>query len=570
MRTKLLAKLDINFQFCNLFYEIQSTFLLKKLQKSTSQGKKSSILPYKFVTLPKLFRKKGMKSRIEVEAGINGCLLISDNFSSDITSLTKHAISFLELQLANKDRHRVLIVSDIDGDEIVCEMFYRNLSQFLRSGSVNQVVFIGIELRQRFAKFEGLDRKDFFLSADEFLSSDVISQFANQALLLKISQHYQPIKIKNHLQQLPHDTSLEIDFDAMYNNVQYFRSKLRPETKLMCMVKASAYGSGSLEVSLAMQHYGCDYLGVAFVNEGVELRQSGIKMPIIVLNPMQSSLHHLFEYNLEPEIGNFRILNMVLAMARKLGLTDYPIHIKLDTGMHRAGFEADDLERLTKILTEHRELRVASIFSHLAAADDPAEDMHEFTLGQIALFEKLSQKIIEKIGYKPIRHILNSAGIEHYSDYQMDMVRLGIGIWGVPSKNSFQLRNVCSLYTRIIQIKNVKAGETVGYNRKGQIEKDKHIALLPIGYADGMNRRLSNGLGYVLINGKRAYIVGNICMDLMMVDVTDIEAKAGDTVVVFSSEHTFEEIAESIGTIPYEVLSSISPRVRRVYFSEEV
>ncbi len=511
-----------------------------------------------------------MKSRIEVEAGINGCLLISDNFSSDITSLTKHAISFLELQLANKDRHRVLIVSDIDGDEIVCEMFYRNLSQFLRSGSVNQVVFIGIELRQRFAKFEGLERKDFFLTTDEFLSSEVISQFANQALLLKISQHYQPARIKTHLQQLPHDTTLEIDFDAMYNNVQYFRSKLNPETKLMCMVKASAYGSGSLEVSLAMQHYGCDYLGVAFVNEGVELRQSGIKMPIIVLNPMQSSLHHLFQYNLEPEIGNFRMLNLVLATARKLGLKDYPIHIKLDTGMHRAGFEADDLEQLTKKLTEQKELRVASIFSHLAAADDPAEDMQKFTLEQIALFEKLSQNIIEKIGYKPIRHILNSAGIEHYSDYQMDMVRLGIGIWGVPSKNSFQLRNVCSLYTKVIQIKNVKAGETVGYNRKGLVEKDKRIALLPIGYADGMNRRLSNGVGYVLINGKRAYIIGNICMDLMMVDVTDIEAKAGDVAVVFSSERPFEDIAESIGTIAYEVLSSISPRVRRVYFSEEV
>ena len=510
-----------------------------------------------------------MKSRIEVELGINGCLLINDNFSSELNSLTKYAINFLELQLASQDKNRVLIVSDIEADEIVCEMFYQNLKKFLKSGSVNEAIFIGGELKSRFAKFAGLDKKMFFDTADQFLNSTRINDFINQAILLKISQSYSADKIKHRLQLLPHDTTLEIDFDAMHNNINYFRSKLHPQTRLMCMVKASAYGSGSIEVSLAMQQYGCDYLGVAFVNEGVELRQNGISIPIIVLNPMESSLCNLFAYTLEPEVCNFRMLKIVRDYASGLGISDYPIHIKLDTGMHRAGFEEKDLEELATFLCNQQELRVASIFSHLAAADESSEDMKDFSLNQISLFEKMADTISSSLGYKPIRHILNTAGIEHYSKHQMDMVRLGIGLWGVPRKESYQLRNVCSLYTKIIQIKEVKAGETIGYNRRGKVLDNKRIALLPIGYADGMNRRLGNGVGHVLINGQKAYIIGNICMDLLMVDITGIVACEGDKVTVFNSERTFEDIAEEIGTIPYEVLTSISPRVRRVYFTEQ-
>ena len=248
-----------------------------------------------------------MKSRIEIEAGINGCLLISDNFMSDLTSLTKHAIGFLEQQLANQDKSRVLIVSDIDGDELVSEMFYLNLQKFLESGTVDDVVFLGSELRERAHLFR-VSNKYFFDTTDEFLRSDVVGSFANRAILLKIAPEFSPELVKMYLQLLPHDTTLEINFDAMFHNIRYFRSKLRPQTKLMCMVKASAYGSGSIEVALAMQHYGCDYLGVAFVNEGVELRQSGVEMPIMVLNPMESAIYQLFKYNLEPEICNFRIL----------------------------------------------------------------------------------------------------------------------------------------------------------------------------------------------------------------------------------------------------------------------
>lgn len=509
-----------------------------------------------------------MRSRIEIEAGINGCLLISDSFMSDLTSLTKHTIGFLEHQLANQDISRVLIVSDIDGDELVSEMFYLNLQKFLNSGAADEVVFLGNELWLR-SKMFNVSKKHFFHTTEEFLKSDLIGSFENKAILLKIAPEFNPERIKMYLQYLPHDTALEIDFDAMFHNINYFRSKLKPNTKLMCMVKASAYGSGSIEVALAMQHYGCDYLGVAFVNEGVELRQSGVNMPIMVLNPMESSLYHLFKYNLEPEICNFRMLKFIHEFAKNIGVENYPVHIKIDTGMHRAGFEQNDIERLAKFFTSQKELKIVSVFSHLAASDETAPEMNQFTMGQIALFEAITREIEVAVGYDFIKHILNSAGIERFSNCQFDMVRLGIGLWGVSADDNRSLRNVCSLYTKIIQIKEVKAGQTVGYSRRGKIDNNKRIALVPIGYADGINRKLSNGVGFMLIGGQKAFIIGNICMDLLMLDVTDIDVSEGDKVVVFSYERPFSDIAAQLDTIPYEVLTSISPRVRRVYFTEE-
>ncbi len=509
-----------------------------------------------------------MKSRIEIEAGINGCLLISDSFMSDLTSLTKHTIGFLEQQLANQDINRVLIVSDIDGDELVSEMFYLNLQKFLNSGAADEVVFLGNELKLRSKMFD-VGKKHFFHTTEEFLRSDIIGLFEHKAILLKIAPEFSPERVKMYLQHLPHDTALEIDFDAMFHNINYFRSQLHPNTKLMCMVKASAYGSGSIEVALAMQHYGCDYLGVAFVNEGVELRQSGVKMPIMVLNPMESSLHHLFKYNLEPEIRNFRMLRLVHEFAKNIGTKNYPIHIKIDTGMHRAGFEQKDIKQLTDFFSSQKELQIASVFSHLAAADETAPEMNRFTMEQITLFETITKEIEDAVGYGFIKHILNSAGIERFSHYQFDMVRLGIGLWGVSTCKTQNLRNVCSLYTKIIQIKEVEAGQTVGYSRRGIVDMNKRIALVPIGYADGINRKLSNGVGYMLINGQKAFIIGNICMDLLMLDITDIDVSEGDKVTVFSSERPFSEIATQLDTIPYEVLTSISPRVRRVYFTEK-
>ncbi len=505
--------------------------------------------------------------RFEVEAGINGCLLVRDTHNSDLTSLTKHALSFMEQQSANQNLKRTLVVSDINGDDVVCEMFYSNICKVIASQSVNRVIFIGNELSSHSKRFD-IQKKSFYRTTRDFLLSDELQTLRNEVILLKIAPEFDPQRILSHLCLLAHDTVMEINFDAMFHNIDYFRSKLKPTTKLMCMVKASAYGSGSVEVAQAMQHHGVDYLGVAFVNEGVELRQAGIRLPIIVLDPMKTALHHLIKYQLEPEVCSFQLLETMIDEAQQHGLRDYPIHIKLDTGMHRAGFEAADLPKLLEMLRHQSALKVASTFSHLAAADEPSPEMDAFTLQQIALFKQNAETLERGLGYRVIKHTLNTAGIERFSQYQFDMARLGIGLWGMNCVNEEKLRNVCSLSTRIMQLKTVKAGETVGYNRRGKITKDTEIALLPLGYADGIDRRLGNGLGSFFYKGQRVPIVGNVCMDLLMVDVTGLNAAVGDEIVVFNDEQRISSIAKLLGTIPYEVLTSISPRVRRVYFRE--
>lgn len=507
------------------------------------------------------------QARYEVEAGINSCLIIRDSHSSDLTSLTKHALSFLEQQSANQNLRRTLIVSDIDGNDLANEMFYTNIQRVISSGNINRIVFIGPELQANEGMF-AIEDKIFFKTTRQFLESDIVSSFDHEVILLKIAPDFEPERILNHLQLQAHDTVMETNFDALFHNVDYFRSKLRPETKLMCMVKASAYGSGSIEVSQALQYYGCDYLAVAFVNEGVELRQAGITIPILVLDPMIPALHHLFRHRLEPEVGSFKFLQTVMDEARHHGLKHYPIHIKLDTGMHRAGFDTEDLPLLTDILRNQDLVEVRSVFSHLASADEATPEMDAFTLQQIALFDRNSRTVQDALPYKVLRHTLNTAGIERFSDYQFDMVRLGIGLWGVNCANEDKLRSVCSLSTRIMQIKSVQAGETVGYNRKGKVDSEKQIALLPIGYADGIDRRLGNGHWSVFVNAQQAPIIGNICMDLMMIDITGIDANVGDQVVIFNNKRGLSEIARILGTIPYEVLTSIAPRVRRVYYRE--
>lgn len=507
-----------------------------------------------------------MKPRYEVEAGINNCLIIKDSHDQDLTSLTKHALGFLEQQSGNQNRRRTLIISDIEGcDDLVCEMFYANIQQIIRDQSVDRIVCIGPDLYANASLF-AIESKSFFLNTTDFLKSDFLSSIDRDAILVKIAPDFEPERILNHIQQLAHDTVLEINFDALFHNLDHFRSKVNPETMLMCMMKASAYGSGSIEVSQALQHYGVDYIAVAFTNEGVEIRQAGIKTPIMVLDPMLPAIHHLFKYNLEPEVCSFQFLTAMISEAKRHNLTDYPIHIKLDTGMHRAGFEAEELPLLVSILHNQNAVKVRSVFSHLAAADEFNPDMEQFTRQQIALFNKNSSYIQSSFEHKIIRHILNTAGIERYSEYQFDMVRLGIGLWGHNCCNTDKLRNVCSLSTKVMQLKVVHAGETVGYSRKGICQEDKTIALLPLGYADGIDRRLGNGIGCVYINDRQVRTIGNICMDLMMVDVTGINVNVGDKVVIFDDTHSITDMANTLGTITYEVLAGISPRVRRVYY----
>lgn len=334
----------------------------------------------------------------------------------------------------------------------------------------------------------------------------------------------------------------------------------------MCMVKADGYGSGASEIARTLQHNKCDYLAVAVADEGAELRKNGIHIPIIVMNPEQHSFDLIFENNLEPEIYSFNLLQKFIQSAEKQGVTNYPIHLKIDTGMHRLGFEPEDADKLIALLQEQNSLKIRSIFSHLAGADDSKFD--DFTQKQISTFNTFSSKIEKAFDHQILKHILNSAGIERFSEYQYNMVRLGIGHYGISAKNQQYVRNVCTLKTTILQIKKVAHGETVGYSRKGEIKRDSLIAILPIGYADGFDRRLGNGVGKVFINNKLAPVVGNVCMDLIMVDVTDIEANEGDVVEIFGNNLSIIDVASWMNTISYEIFTGISRRVKRIYFQE--
>jgi len=352
----------------------------------------------------------------------------------------------------------------------------------------------------------------------------------------------------------------------LVENLNYFRSRLQPETKVICMVKAFAYGSGAVEVARTLQHHHCNFLAVAVADEGVELRGEGIRIPIMVMNPEKGSFGLIFDNNLEPEIYSFQLLEAFISAAERLGITDYPIHIKIDSGMHRLGFEKDDMNLLIEKLKKQNQVKVRSIFSHLAGADDSKFDA--FTKQQAETFKTCADQISAAFSHYIMRHLLNSAGIERFPEYQFDMVRLGIGHYGISTLPNVHLKQVCALKTIILQIKDINAGETVGYSRKGVVNQKKRIAVLPIGYADGFDRKLSNGVGEVLINGHRAKVIGNVSMDLITVDITGIDAKEGDVAEIFGDNITISEIANKLNTIPYEVLTSISRRVKRVYFQE--
>jgi len=406
----------------------------------------------------------------------------------------------------------------------------------------------------------------FFEDTDSFMKSGLMHDFRDEVVLLKGSRKFQFENISARLELIAHETTLEVNLNALVDNLNYFRSKIKPETKIMCMVKAYAYGSGSVEVARTLQHNRCDYLAVAVADEGAELRREGIRIPVVVMNPEKGSFDVIFDNNLEPEIYSFRLLESFISAAAKLGLTDYPVHIKIDSGMHRLGFEFDDMDELIKKLSGQQQVKVRSVFSHLAGADEPRFDA--FTRQQAAAFTACADKLSAAFPHHIMRHLLNSAGTERFPEFQFDMVRLGIGHYGISSLPDVQLRQVCALKTIILQTKIVKSGETVGYSRNGKVEKEKRIGILPIGYADGFDRKLGNGVGEVLINGKRAKVIGNVSMDLIAVDITGIQAEEGNEVEVFGEHLTISEVAGWLKTIPYEILTSISRRVKRVYFQE--
>ena len=522
-------------------------------------------LGYKIEEIAKrILLLESVAMRLEVKDGVRNCLIINDSYNSDMNSLSI-ALDFLNQQATAKNLSKTLILSDILQSGQSSKELYTSVAELLKTKNIQRIIGIGTEIATHSQCFELL-KKDFFHSTEDFLKSEVAREFKNEIILLKGSRKYHFEDISGKLELIAHETILEVNLNALIENLNYFRSKLRPETKIMCMVKAFAYGSGSVEVARTLQHHHCDYLAVAVADEGAELRREGIRIPIVVMNPEKGGFGMIFDNNLEPEIYSFRLLESFILTVEKLGLINYPIHIKIDSGMHRLGFEAQDMDRLIKLLRNQNQVKVRSVFSHLSGADEAKFD--NFTREQVNRFTTCANQISSVFSHTILRHILNSAGIERFPEFQFDMVRLGIGHYGISSLKEVHLKQVCALKTIILQIKNVKAGETVGYGRKGIITTDKRIAVIPIGYADGFDRKLGNGVGEVLINGKRAKVVGNVCMDLIMIDVTDIDANEGDVAEIFGDNLTITEVADKLKTIPYEVLTSVSKRVKRVYFQE--
>ncbi|MFA6778770.1 MAG: bifunctional UDP-N-acetylmuramoyl-tripeptide:D-alanyl-D-alanine ligase/alanine racemase [Paludibacteraceae bacterium] len=499
--------------------------------------------------------------RLEVKDGQNGCLLINDSYNSDINSLGI-ALDFLTQQATAKKMKKTLILSDIMQSGQDPQELYQNVASLIAGKGIDRFIGIGNDIA-RFKTLFSIEEKEFFQNTETFLQHTNICDFKSEAILLKGSRRFHFEEITDKLAFAVHETVLEVDLGALVSNFNYFRSFLKPGTKIMSMVKANAYGSGDVEVARTLQHNGCDYLAVAVADEGAVLRHEGIHIPIVVMNPEPNSFQKIFEYNLEPEVYSFGLLDRMIKEASQQGIKNYPIHVKIDTGMHRLGFEEKDIDLLIERLKSQDSVKIRSVFSHLVGSDDSKFD--NFTEQQIHLFSRIREKIDNAFPHNIIAHILNSAGIERFNQYQFDMVRLGIGHYGMSAIDNRRLEEVCTLKTNILQIRNVQASDTIGYSRKGVLRRDSVIGAIPIGYADGLNRKLGNGVGKVLVNGKFVPIIGNICMDVCMIDLTDVDAKEGDQVTIFGKGHPIQGLADTLGTISYEILAGISKRVKRVY-----
>lgn len=506
--------------------------------------------------------------RLELKQAINNCSLINDSYNSDLGSLNI-ALDFLQQQKQHPTR--TLILSDILQSGKRDAELYEEVAGLLKQKHINRLIGIGKSIsreKNTFQQIEGLDCS-FYASTEEFIQQFHNQHFQNETILLKGARVFAFERISKLLEHKVHQTVLEINLTALSHNLKHYQSLLRPGTRMMAMVKAFSYGSGSFEIANTLQFHGVDYLAVAYADEGVELRRAGITLPIMVMNPEPSTFDAIIQWNLEPEIYSLRLLNLFEEELKKLNVDQFPVHIKLDTGMHRLGFEPRHMKSLVKHLSQSPHLKVISVFSHLAASEDPAQD--DFTRSQAALFHSMSEELCKALPYPVLKHIANSAAIHRHPDLQLDMVRLGLGLYGIDGskKQQSQLRNVSTLRTTISQIRYVPEGETVGYGRKGVVGTGKTIATIPIGYADGYTRRLSNGKGSMLVKGQLAPVIGNICMDMLMLDISHIpDVREGDEVIIFGEELPLQMLAEWADTIPYEIMTGISQRVKRIYFQE--
>jgi Alr-MurF fusion protein len=503
-----------------------------------------------------------VEMRLKVKNGINNCTLIDDSYSSDFQSL-KIALDFLESQ--KQYAKKTVILSDIFQSGLSNEDLYSRVGQLIVSNKVDRVICVGETISEYKHKFTNAIA---FGSTEDFISDLDTLDFGNETILIKGARHFEFEKIVALLEEKTHETVLEINLNAISHNLNFYKSKLKPTTKMMVMVKAFGYGNGGFEIAKLLEHHKADYLGVAFADEGIALKTAGIHLPIMVLNPESTSFSAIIQHELEPEIYSLKGLKAFLKIAEQKNLTHFPIHIKLDTGMHRLGFEEEHMEELIAILKQNKTVFVKSILSHMATSDDLAH--LDFANSQIALFEKMSQKMMFELSIKPIRHILNTSGISNFTDAQYDMVRLGIGIYGISNdaEEQKQLENVGTLKSIISQIRTIEKGESVGYGRRFVANKTTKIATIPIGYADGISRLWGNGLGFVTINNQKAFITGSVCMDMLMVDVTKINCNEGDQVVIFGESPTVNYMAQKLQTIPYEILTSVSQRVKRVFYRE--
>lgn len=498
--------------------------------------------------------------RMEILKGSNNCTIINDSYNSDLVSLS-NALDYLELQVQHNKK--TLILSDIfqsgqDGKEL-----YSMVAGLIRKRNIDRVIAIGETIKEYRNYFS--EKTTFYQDTDVFLNQISNLNFSNEAILLKGSRKFEFERISHYLQESAHRTVLEIDLSALLENYRWYRSKLKPGVKMMVMVKAFSYGSGGYEIASILQYQNVEYLAVAYADEGVGLRKNGIDTPIMVMSPGINDFNLLIKYNLEPEIYSFSILDNFESFLKRNGIDAYPVHMKIDTGMHRLGFSVRDMEKIVEKI-EGSSMRIVSVFSHLAASDEKKHD--DYTRKQLMMFREFCSNLQKKLGYSFIRHILNTSGIERFPDAQFEMVRLGIGLYGVSEFAADKVSEISTFKTRISQIKDIDKDDTVGYSRAGKVDKPARIATIPVGYADGIRRTLGKGVGKFMINHQLAPLIGNVCMDMCMLDITGLNAREGDEVIIFGKEHSVKNLAKYSDTIAYEILTGISRRVKRIYYQE--
>lgn len=520
------------------------------------------------VICERISRLHPVEMRLQQKKGVNNSCIINDSYSNDPYSLSI-ALDYLKQQAG--DSKTTVILSDFIQSAENKDRLYENVAAELQQRKIKRLIGIGRDISANKKKITSLfkGKVTLYQTADDFFENVTAHQFKDEHVLLKGARMFEFEKIGHWLEQKVHQTVLEVNLTALVHNLKVYQSLLKPSTKVMAMVKAFSYGSGTAEVARVLQFHKVDYLAVAYADEGVELRKAGISLPIMVMNPDEASFDAIVGYDLEPEIYGTHILNSFSNFIEAQGLQQFPVHIKIDTGMHRLGFEPAEVSELCNQLKHHKTIAVRSVFSHLVASDAAEHDV--FTKQQASIFDNACNKIQSALSYSFIKHVGNSSAIKRHPDLQYDMVRLGIGLYGVDSSPEMQqqLQTVATLRSTISQIRKVVAGETVGYNRKGVVTRDSLIATVRIGYADGLSRHLGNGKGKMMVKGKMAPIIGNVCMDMTMIDITGIDgASEADEVEIFGKNIPVTQVAEWMDTIAYEVLTNVSQRVKRIYIEE--